>query len=67
MNLLALLFSVNLSAQETIKGNLRSSTGEVLAGATINVKGENKSVVSDANGQFSIIASKGSVLIIGWR
>jgi TonB-linked SusC/RagA family outer membrane protein len=60
----ALLFSVSLYAQQTLRGILRSSTGEPIAGATINVKGTPNSTHTDEKGEFSINAAKGSVLVI---
>ncbi|MBC7830343.1 MAG: SusC/RagA family TonB-linked outer membrane protein [Chitinophagaceae bacterium] len=55
--------SLSVAAQQTIKGTLRSSTGEPLPGATITVKGTNRTVVTDAGGAFSIQASPNDVLV----
>lgn len=60
--LTAVLLSTGVFAQQTIKGTLKSSSGEPLSGATITIKGKNKSVVTDANGSFSIIATPNDVL-----
>lgn len=62
----ALLFSLSLYAQQTIKGVLRSPAGEPLPGATITVKGTNKSTVTNTNGEFSINASAGNTLVISY-
>lgn len=51
-------------AQQTIRGTLRSPSGEPLAGATITVKGTNKSVITDASGSFVIDAAAGSTLVL---
>ncbi|HEY0058744.1 MAG TPA: SusC/RagA family TonB-linked outer membrane protein, partial [Flavisolibacter sp.] len=59
----ALLFSTGLYAQQT-RGTLRAPSGETLPGATITVKGTNRSVTTDANGQFTIDAPVGSTLVI---
>lgn len=59
-----LCMSLNVAAQQTIKGTLRSATGEPLGNATISVKGKNKSVVTDANGGFSVEAASNDVLIV---
>ncbi len=60
----ALLISFNLYAQQTTTGTLRSPSGEVLAGATVTVKGTNRSVTTDANGRFTIEAPAGSTLVV---
>src|SRR5690606_126597 len=60
----ALLLAPALQAQETIRGTLRSATGEAVAGATVTVKGTSNAVSSDNNGSFSIVAPVGSVLTI---
>ena len=60
----ALLLGVNVFAQQAVKGTLRSATGEPIAGATITVKGTNRSVVTDVNGNFTIEASQGSILTV---
>ncbi|MDQ6610005.1 MAG: TonB-dependent receptor [Bacteroidota bacterium] len=60
---LALMLSLSVYAQQTVRGTLRNSTGEPLAGASVTVKGTNKSAVTDASGQFSINASPNDVLV----
>ncbi len=50
-----------------ITGSVKDkSTGEPLAGAAITVKGSKASAVSDQNGNFSIQASTGDVLIVSF-
>jgi TonB-linked SusC/RagA family outer membrane protein len=61
---LALLLSLCVMAQQNIRGSIKSPTGEPVQGATITVKGTQKSVVTDANGEFSIAVSQGSTLVI---
>ena len=61
--IIAVCFSVSVFAQQAIKGTLRSSSGEPLSGATITIKGKDKSVVTDANGSFSIPALPTDVLV----
>ncbi|HEU4903342.1 MAG TPA: carboxypeptidase regulatory-like domain-containing protein, partial [Flavisolibacter sp.] len=60
---LALLFGLAVTAQQTVRGTLRSTTGEPLAGATVTVKGTNNSVITNAAGEFSINAPVGSTLV----
>lgn len=44
-----LLFSTCVFAQQTITGILHSSAGEPLGGATITVKGTNRSTTTNVN------------------
>ncbi|HZH97000.1 MAG TPA: carboxypeptidase-like regulatory domain-containing protein, partial [Flavisolibacter sp.] len=62
--LAALLLNAGVYAQQTTKGTLRSPSGDALIGATITVKGTNRSVTTDANGQFTIDAPAGSTLVV---
>lgn len=62
----AFLLSLNAYAQQIIRGTLRLSTGEPLPGATVSVKGTSRFVVTGANGQFSINASPGNVLVFSY-
>lgn len=59
----AMLLSISVFAQQPVAGTLRTSNGEPLSGATITVKGTNRSVVTDEKGQFSINAAIGSTLV----
>ena len=49
-----------------IKGVVRDETGQPLAGVTVSVKGSQAASRSDANGQFSIQASIGDVLVFSY-
>jgi TonB-dependent starch-binding outer membrane protein SusC len=60
----AFLLSASLYAQQTVRGILRSPSGERLSGATITIKETNRSVVTNANGEFSINASPGNTITI---
>ena len=64
--LVALLFSLSTFAQQTVRGVLRTPTGEPLAGATVAVKGSGTSAVTDSKGEFSINAPVGSTLMVSW-
>lgn len=59
-----LFLCASVYAQQVIKGTLRNPAGEPLAGATVTVKGTNKTTLTDANGQFSIDAPVGSTLVV---
>lgn len=61
---IALLLTISVFAQQAIKGILKSSTGEPLSGATIGIKGTNRNTIANTQGEFSINAPKGSVLVI---
>ena len=59
-----LFFSIGAWAQQSISGILKTASGEPLSGATVTVKGTNISVVTDAQGRFTITASSGSTLVL---
>jgi len=63
-----LVFTLPSFAQKTpVTGRvLNKQSGEVLAGATVTVKGTNVSAVSNSKGQFTIEAQPGSVLVISY-
>src|SRR5688572_5124052 len=64
--LMCIFISISASAQQTVKGILRTPTGDALAGATISIKGTTTSTTSNSNGEFSINAPVGSVLVISY-
>lgn len=49
-----------------IKGLIRDSTGAPLAGASVKIKGSNKGTSTNNDGQFTIDANPGDVLIISY-
>ena len=64
-----LLFFLTVSlismAQRTVSGKVLSSDNkQPLPGATVVVKGSNKSTVTNANGEFSIVADEKDLLVI---
>lgn len=60
-----ILLSLRLFGQQTtVKGVLRSASGEPLSGATITIKGTNRSTATNASGEFSINASPGNTLVL---
>ncbi|MEN2284043.1 TonB-dependent receptor [Algoriphagus sp. SE2] len=64
-----ILLSANLSvlAQTfNVTGNVKDETGEVVPGATIMIKGTQVGTVTDLNGNFSIQASAGNVLVVSF-
>ena len=61
-----LIFSASSFAQQMVKGKLISSSGEALSGATVQVKGTNKSVLTGANGEFTIAVPLKSTLVFSY-
>jgi TonB-linked SusC/RagA family outer membrane protein len=60
-----LLFQFSAMAQNMIKGNIKdASIGNVIVGATITVVKTKMNTVSDAKGDFSIVANTGDQLTI---
>ncbi|WP_442794846.1 SusC/RagA family TonB-linked outer membrane protein [Pelobium manganitolerans] len=51
-------------AQTTVKGHVKDASGIGLPGVSINVKGKTGGTTTDMNGNFSISATKGDVLVI---
>ena len=63
--LLALITSVTLMAQTTLKGQVLDATlGEPLIGATIMVKGTSVGCVADFDGNFTLNVPKGKTQIV---
>jgi hypothetical protein len=62
------LFLVNLPvlAQVTVHGKVTGQAGVPVDGATVSVKGTSTATITDKNGEFSIPASRGDVLIISY-
>ena len=50
----------------TVKGKVTDTDGKPLIGATIMVKETNKGTISGTNGEFTIQAEEGSVLVISY-
>lgn len=51
---------------DPITGKVTDSTGNPLAAATVSVKGKDVHVMTDANGQFTIDAKAGDMLVISY-
>ena len=65
VTLLALCFSLGLTAQQTISGTLTDAdSGDPLIGASILVKGTSSGTVTDFDGRFNLQAEKGQTLIV---
>ena len=61
------LITVTTVAQDLhISGTVKDARGETLAGATVMMKGTTKMTVTNLNGQYSIDAPMGSVLVVSY-
>ncbi|WEK38415.1 MAG: SusC/RagA family TonB-linked outer membrane protein [Candidatus Pseudobacter hemicellulosilyticus] len=55
-----------LTLYATVNGTIKGPDGLPLAGATVRVKGKNVSTITDKQGQFSLSANEGEVLVISY-
>jgi len=53
----------SLKSIETIKGTVKDSKGEPLAGVSVSIKGTTKGTQTDVNGNFTLQANIGDVLV----
>ena len=61
--ILALLFTISLSAQQMAKGIVYDDSGSPVGGVLVSVDGDNSTyTLTDSNGFFEISANKGTVL-----
>jgi TonB-dependent SusC/RagA subfamily outer membrane receptor len=63
--LIPLLSQAGMAATP-IKGIVKDETGQPLAGVTVTIKGSLKSILTDAEGRFTLAASKGDVLVFSY-
>ena len=65
--LLCSIFNLAFAQETRVTGKVKSkSSGEPIAGATVNVKGTKLATATDQQGNFSIDSKKGSTLIISY-
>lgn len=62
--LLFLLIPFAASAQTTISGKITGENGAPVEGASVVVRGKGTGTKTDANGNFTITAAKGDVLVV---
>ncbi|RVU00964.1 SusC/RagA family TonB-linked outer membrane protein [Mucilaginibacter limnophilus] len=60
------IVSITSNMQAPIKGVVRDNAGQPLPGVSITVKGTTKGAQSDINGQFTVDAEIGDILIISY-
>jgi TonB-linked SusC/RagA family outer membrane protein len=62
-----LLFGFSAFAQQSIQGKILDEKGNPVPGATVQVKGSNKTVVTDQQGNFTLsVPSSSSILIVSF-
>lgn len=65
--LLSFIFVVHLNAQQTITGIVTSSEdNQPIIGASVILKGTSRGTVTNVDGKFSILASKGQTLVFSY-
>jgi hypothetical protein len=60
------LIAISLHAQQTVSGVVKTQDGLPLQGATISVKGTEKTVLTNSAGEFTINADMQSVISISY-
>lgn len=64
--LFLLFFTTFTFSQQTVEGIISDSSGETLAGASINEKGTLNGTVADFNGNYKITAKTGATLVFSY-
>lgn len=64
LSFLLLFYHCNLYSQEKITGLILDNKNSPIEGATISIKNTNRATLSNQNGQFSIAAKIGDLLIV---
>ena len=64
--LMLMLFSINFSLAQTIKGIVKDASGVPIPGVNIVVKGTTNGTTSDFDGKYSIVASPTATLIFSY-
>src|SRR4051794_6600145 len=55
-----------IAQQQTVRGKITDERSSPLDGASVKVSGSRTGVTTDANGNFTIKAAKGQVLVISY-
>ncbi len=66
--LMLLVFGLSIStiAAQSVTGNVTGDDGEPLIGASVIVKGTNTGTITDIDGNYSVTASSGDMLVISY-
>jgi TonB-dependent starch-binding outer membrane protein SusC len=62
--MLAFSMQVALAQERTISGKVVDASGSVIPGISVYVKGTNKGTVTDVEGNFQLVVTQGSVLVV---
>jgi TonB-linked SusC/RagA family outer membrane protein len=65
-NMIVISSQNEINAQITVSGTVTDTTGAPLIGVTIKVKGENKGVVTDGGGKFTIVVPENAILEVSY-
>ena len=55
-----------LAQSQTIRGKITSESNQPIAGATVMIKGSATGTSTDQNGQYTLTATKGAVLVVSY-
>ena len=65
--LAGMLLTVQAFAQEiTVNGNVKDNLGETVIGASVVIKGTTNGTITDFDGNFSLKAKKGDIIVISF-
>ena len=59
-----LVFCLDISAQKTIKGTVKTDTGEILPGVSVSIKNTTKGTSTDFNGNFTLSDVKNTDILV---
>lgn len=63
---LLLIASISAFAQQTISGTVTDASGQGIPGSTVKIKGTNTGTLTSGDGNFTIKATQGEVLVISF-
>ena len=66
MLLMLLICSASAMAQQKISGVVTDSSGNILSGVSVNVKGTKEGTSTDANGNYQLVASPNATLVFSY-
>ena len=65
--MVGILLSVQAFAQSmTVKGVVKDNTGFGVIGASVQIKGTTKGAITDLDGNFTLQANKGDIIVISY-
>lgn len=64
--LTTLLFTIGLSAQQTVTGTVTSTEGESLVGVSIQIKGTSSGTITDFEGNYSLLLGGDETLLFSY-